>query len=152
MEIQVEKYLSEDEIKEIVKEEVRYNIQSIIKKENSLDRILSNTYYKTVWLMVEETLGEDEKLKDLIRFHVERIIKELSNYSVFRNKDYYENESLGQTLLNQAVIDSKDLIKDKVTEIIKDLDKDDLRFRLEDLMYQIVEERLIGKDKENESI
>jgi len=147
MEIQVEKYLSEGEIKEIVKEEVRYEIQSIIKKEKTLDRILTNTYYKTVWMMVEETLDEDKILKNLIRDNVKRIINELNSYSVFRGKDYYENESLGQTLLNQVITDNKDLINNRVVEIITGLDKDDLRYRLEDLMYQVVEDRLIGKDK-----
>lgn len=147
MEIQVEKYLSEDEIKEIVKEEVRDKIQSIIRKENNLDRILTNTYYKTVWMVVEETLGEDKKLKDLIRDNVEKIINELSSYSVFRRKDHYDNESLGQTLLNQAVTDSKDLINNRVVKIIADLDEYDLKSRLEDLMYQVVEDRLIGKSE-----
>jgi hypothetical protein len=147
MEIQVEKYLSEDEIKEIIKEEIRYKIQSVIRKDDDLDRILANTYYETVWMMVEETLEEDKALKDLIRKNTLKIINELSRYSVFREKDCYNKESLGQTLLNQAVTDSKDLINNRVAEIITDLDKEDLKCRLEDLMYQVVEDRLIGKSR-----
>ena len=47
--------------------------------------------------------------------------------------------------LEQAVDKHKDLIENRVVEIIQTMNGENFHYKLEELMYQVVENRLLGK-------
>lgn len=138
MEIKIENYLSDDEIKEIVKEELREEIKSSIKR-NGATRFISNMGYGNVLEIINEEIPNYEQE---IKEQVKKVIDNLSSFSVFRKADLIEREdSLGQKYLEEAVSNNKELINNKVIEIIEELDKQDIADEicsmLEDKVYNL---------------
>ena len=149
MEINVKDYLSELEIKGIVEQELRYKIKQSFDL-NNIERIFTNSAYGIVWEEVNKSIDYD--MTEFIKNKVIEVINSLSNYSVFRDKGDYvygrDKDSIAQEYLNQYVEENKNIIRDRVVEIMQGLDGDTLRDQLYDLIYQVVEDRIIGK-KEN---
>lgn len=149
MEIEVKDYLSESEIKEIVQQELRLKVRQQFDL-NNIERIFSNSAYHIVWEEVNKSIDYD--VTEFIKNKVIQIINELSAYSVFRDKGDYiygrDKNSIAQDYLNQYVEENKNIIKDRVIEIMQGLDSEKLNDQLYDLIYQVVEDRIIGK-KEN---
>jgi hypothetical protein len=146
MEIDVKDYLSEFEIKEIVKDELRFKIRQQFDI-NNIERIFTNSAYGIVWEEVNKSIDYD--MTEFIKNKVIEVISNLSNYSVFRDKGDYiygrDKNSIAQEYLNQYVEENKNIINDRVVEIIQGLDSDALRDQLYDLIYQVVEDRIVGK-------
>ena len=149
MEIEVKDYLSESEIKEIVQQELRLKVRQQFDL-NNIERIFSNSAYHIVWEEVNKSIDYD--VTEFIKNKVIQIINELSEYSVFRDKGDYiygrDKNSIAQDYLNQYVEENKNIINDRVIEIMQGLDSEKLKDQLYDLIYQVVEDRIIGK-KEN---
>ena len=135
MEIRIENYLDEDEIKQIVKEELRDEIRKEIK-DIGVSTIISNIGYHHVFeIMNKEIDGYEEQVKE----QVKKIIEGLTSYSVFRKKDLYEHEdSLGQKYLEKSIEENKDIINNKVVQILNELGKDDISFEI----MTIIEDKL----------
>lgn len=146
MEIDVKDYLSESEIKEIVKDELRFKIRQQFDI-NNIERIFTNSAYHIVWEEVNKSIDYD--MTETIKNKVIEVISNLSNYSVFRDKGDYiygrDKNSIAQEYLNQYVEENKNIINKKVIEIMQGLDSDALRDQLYDLIYRVVEDRIIGK-------
>lgn len=99
---------------------------------------------KVIQKLVDEAFNED--LNTILVNKVKDIIDDLSSYSVFKRKDAWEkDESKGQKYLDNAVEDNKQLIEQKVQDIITEMDVTNFHYRLEELMYAVVENRLLGK-------
>lgn len=149
MEIEVKDYLSESEIKEIVQQELRLKVRQQFDL-NNIERIFSNSAYHIVWEEVNKSIDYD--VTEFIKNKVIQIINELSEYSVFRDKGDYiygrDKNSIAQDYLNQYVEENKNIINDRVIEIMQGLDSEKLNDQLYDLIYQVVEDKIIGK-KEN---
>jgi hypothetical protein len=149
MEIEVKDYLSESEIKEIVQQELRIKVRQQFDL-NNIERIFSNSAYHIVWEEVNKSIDYD--VTEFIKNKVIQIINELSAYSIFRDKGDYiygrDKNSIAQDYLNQYVEENKNIINDRVIEIMQGLDSEKLNDQLYDLIYQVVEDRIIGK-KEN---
>lgn len=149
MEIEVKDYLSESEIKEIVQQELRLKVRQQFDL-NNIERIFSNSAYHIVWEEVNKSIDYD--VTEFIKNKVIQIINELSEYSVFRDKGDYiygrDKNSIAQDYLNQYVEENKNIINDRVIEIMQGLDSEKLNDQLYGLIYQVVEDRIIGK-KEN---
>ena len=115
MEINVEDYLDRDEIKDIIKNQIRYIV------ERDAERLLTNSAYYVVFKAVDEAL--DNSAKEFIKAKAIAIINELSEYSVFKKKDAWETEdSIAYQVLQEAMNENKDLIKQKVREAIENRD------------------------------
>lgn len=142
MEININDYLTEDDKKRIAEEEYRSVMRSLVNVDK--ERILSNCAYNVVQKLVDEQFNED--LNKILTDKVVNIISELSAYSVFKAKNAWDkDESKGYKFLQDAVDNNKPLIEDKVVEIISQLDASQFHYKLEELMYQVVENRLLGK-------
>ena len=149
MEINIDDYISEEEKKRIAEEEYRSVIRNYVNVDK--ERILTNCAYRVVQKLVDEAFNED--LNQILVGKVEKIINDLSAYSVFKRKDAWDkDESKGYKYLEQAVDKHKDLVEDRVVEIINNLDPSDFHYKLEQLMYQVVENRLLGKTFKQEEI
>ena len=115
MEINIEDYLDRDEIKDIIKNQIRYIV------ERDAERLLTNSAYYVVFKAVDEAL--DNSAKEFIKAKAIAIINDLSEYSVFRKKDAWEKEdSIAYQVLQEAMNENKDLIKQKVREAIENRD------------------------------
>lgn len=115
MEINVEDYLDRDEIKDIIKDQIRYIV------ERDVERLLTNSAYYVVFKAVDEAL--DNSAKEFIKEKAIAIINDLSEYCVFRKKDDWEKEdSIAYQVLQEAMNENKDLIKQKVREAIENRD------------------------------
>lgn len=86
MDIKIEDYLDEQEIKEICKDALYQKIREDMRKLNVND-IIANISYAEVEAMVDTYVGEDNFCKKEIPQKVHRVIDELSTYTVFRKAD-----------------------------------------------------------------
>ena len=148
MEIDISAYLSEEDKQRIAEEEYRKVIRSIVYTDK--ERLFSNAAYRIVQKLVDERFGES--LSKILEEKTVKIINDLSTYIVFKKKDAWDNDdSKGWKYLQESVDKHKDLIEDRVVQIIQEVDSDYVRNRLEDLMYEVVENRLLGKSFKKES-
>lgn len=144
--INVLDYLSESEISEIAKDEVRNVIRGYLGDEENTKRVLSNLTYQIVFDEVDKHIGENSRNK-IAQLTENQIKKDSFNYMVFRNKSYGSSASLGYQIMEQAVKDNKELIQQKVKEAIINKDyQEDVWNKFEELsdnfmsnIYEIVE-------------
>lgn len=96
-----------------------------------------------MWDIVDQSIESEKGLESIISERVTRIIENLSSYSVFRHKDEFNNyESIGQKILDNAVANSRDLIRSKVEEIIDEYPFDELKSDIKDVVYECISDRL----------
>lgn len=152
MEINLEDYLNEDEIRSIITNEitscVRWKVQNM--SDGHLTDIMTNLAYKVVDEIVEERFKNN--LTQILADKVSTIIDSMSFYSIFRQKTTYGEASLGQKHLDEAVEANKDLINHKVVNLINDYDiNDTIRESIEDAIYDTIHDKLFGKAVKEES-
>lgn len=123
MDINIEDYLSDNEIKSIVEEEFRNKIKNMFSTEKEISRIITNLGYYNTFKIIEE---EVPNFKNNIKEQTKKQCENISSYCVFREKDSYSNESLGQKYLEEAIENNKEIINKKVVEIMNDLSKEDI--------------------------
>ena len=109
MEINFREYINEEEMKEIIKDEVRIKIRQEFSREENFKRILTNSLYEQVSyeIISLENNGQIEPLKE----QVKKIIEELSAYNVFGNDTtdrYNPKLSDNRILLNEIVKENRD--------------------------------------------
>lgn len=113
--INIEDYLDRDEIKDIIKNQIRYIV------ERDAERLLTNSAYYVVFKAVDEAL--DNNAKELIKQKAIEVINNLSEFSVFRKRDTWDREnSIAYDILQEAVKENSNLIKQKVREAIENRD------------------------------
>lgn len=119
-EIEIEDYLSQDEIKEIVADELRCIIGRRLSNENEIERILINTAYKTSREEIEKLIPG---YKDTLDAEVKRCMnsEETIRYNVFY-KYGSDNIGLETKYLNESITKHKDIIEEKVVKEIRDHD------------------------------
>lgn len=144
IEINIHDYLSDDDVKDVLRKAIYDEIKESIRYDKSLTTFISNLSYKYVFNMVDEIVKESigTGIEESIKQKVPEIINDLSSYSIFRAKDNWQTESVGQKLLNEAVIENKDLLKDKVKELlVKEYNKynagQDFASLMSDVVYEI---------------
>lgn len=93
MDIKIEDYLSEEEIKEICKDALYQKIREDMRKLNVND-IVANISYAEVAAMVDTYVGEDDFCKREIPRKVREVIAGLSTFTVFREADAWERKTV----------------------------------------------------------
>ena len=148
MNIEISDYLSEEEIKEIVRQEFADRLRNHFDSEYNIERIISNTAYKC--------LGEE--LDKLVPNYKEILNKNIKE--VFNSKDSisYELFSMKSTpaniMLENIIKDNKQLIEEKIKETILSYDfskaiydkASNLIGQNSDNMYEFIE---LLKNKQN---
>lgn len=139
MDIKIEDYLSEEEIKEICKEALYQKIREDMSKLNVND-IIANVSYAEVAAMVDTYVGEDDFCKKEIPKKVHRVIDELSTYTVFRKADAWERKnSIAYDIMEEECRASRPLIKARVEQIINEysfpqLERDEIMYTIADVL------------------
>jgi hypothetical protein len=112
--INVSDYMSDDEIRDIIRDEIKYNIKNWA--DNDAERILTNMSYKMAIGFIDKLLTEEQKSK--IQIKTTEIIDKLSEYVVFYRGSSYDKESAGYAIMEKACRDFEPEIRNKVKEII----------------------------------
>ena len=150
MDIKIEDYLDEEEIKEICKDALYQKIREDMRELNVND-IIANISYAEVAAMVDTYVGEDDFCKKEIPKKVHRIIDELSTYTVFRKADAWERKnSIAYDIREEECRASRPLIKARVEQIINEynfpqLERDEIMYTIADVLT----DRLLPKKKED---
>lgn len=144
-EFDVEKYLGEEEMREIAEDELRKALRRRLDTQYSQDVLVANAANICVWDAVNEVMGEDAR--QAIARKVPEVIASLDKYSVFRKGDnrWSGEDSVGQKMLEAALQDSKWLLRDRVTEILLGLDPSELRSMVKEAVYDAVVKWMAGE-------
>jgi len=147
--INIEDYLSNEEIKEECKAAIRSVIVSQYRDEVATKRLISNLSYEIVFDQISQTINQDAS--ELVRKNVLEILcnKSAYRYLIFRRKDCISNtDSKACIILDEVAEGAKDVIKEKVLEAINKYDfgkSSDICQRIEDCFAEIIEERIFNK-------
>lgn len=144
-EFDVERYLGEEEMREIAEDELRKALRRRLDSQYSQDVLVANAANICVWDAVNEVMGEDAR--QAIARRVPEVIASLDKYSVFRKGDnrWSGEDSVGQKMLEAALQDGKWLLRDRVTEILLGLDPSELRSMVRDAVYEAVVKWMAGE-------
>lgn len=143
--INVADYVTENEIKEIVQDEIRQTVRNFFADEQNAQRLLSNLSYQIVFDEVDKIVPD---CRNVIKEKTLEIInKDSFSYNVFRQKSYGSPNSLAYDYIEQTVKECKDVINQKVKDTITNHDySDEIWRKFEELgetfisnIYSIVE-------------
>lgn len=149
MDIKIEDYLSEEEIKEICKDVLYQKIREDMRELNIND-IIAGISYAEVAAMVDTYVGEDDFCKKAIPEKVHSVIADLSTYSVFRRADVWERKnSIAYDIMQEECRASRPLIKARVEQIINEynfpqLERDEIMYTI----AHVLTDRLLPEKEE----
>lgn len=137
MEINVEDYINEDEMKRIVTEEFQNKIRKYFC-ENKLSDLIYSLCNKEIRKTIEE---EIPNFKEEIKQRISSTIKSVDKYEIFQRKDnfIYSEDSLGQKMLEEAIKENKDMLEQKVKNIFSELSKEDIAAEIECIITDKIE-------------
>lgn len=139
MDIKIEDYLNEQEIKEICKDALYQKIREDMRKLNVND-IIANISYAEVAAMVDTYVGEDNFCKKEIPQKVHRVIDELSTCTVFRKADAWERKnSIAYDIMQEECRASRPRIKARIEQIIDEynfpqLERSEIMYTIADVL------------------
>lgn len=139
MDIKIEDYLDEQEIKEICKDALYQKIREDMREMNVND-IIANISYAEVAAMVDTYVGEDNFCKKEIPQKVHRVIDELSTYTVFRKADAWERKnSIAYDIMQEECRASRPRIKARIEQIIDEynfpqLERSEIMYTIADVL------------------
>lgn len=150
--ISLEDYLDENEIKEACKSAIRDVVFEKYSKEAEFDRLLTNLSYEFIFKQVSELIKEDSVL--LISKKVKEILQDKNTirYEIFRKADAWErSESIGISLLNQAIKDNEKVLREKVKETFEQYDfgnTEEIKETIEECVYNYIETKLFNQSEQ----
>ena len=139
MDVKIEDYLDEQEIKEICKDALYQKIREDMRELNVND-IIANISYAEVAAMVDTYVGEDNFCKKEIPQKVHRVIDELSTYTVFRKADAWERKnSIAYDIMQEECRASRPRIKARIEQIIDEynfpqLERSEIMYTIADVL------------------
>lgn len=139
MDIKIEDYLDEQEIKEICKDVLYQKIREDMRELNVND-IIANISYAEVAAMVDTYVGEDNFCKKEIPQKVHKVIDELSTYTVFRKADAWERKnSIAYDIMQEECRASRPRIKARIEQIIDEynfpqLERSEIMYTIADVL------------------
>lgn len=153
--VDIEDYVSESDIAEMVRDAVRYQIQEkarYVVDYYGYDTFINNVAYETVRQMLDEQ-GLD--INEMLTESVKKVINKLSEYTVFYDGAEYNSygaqskyKSHGRVVMNEVIDELRPEIKDKVHELMVDkIDADWLIDAATDAFQKELSEQLSGENK-----
>ena len=115
MEIKIENYLNDEEIKEIIKDTIKTHVKSLIGNGKLNISLLAKTFAKNE---IQELIPN---FKELLNSHIQEQIKTITLGDFFVHS--YEWKSEGNKIFNSVLSDNKELIQVKIRELFNNLNK-----------------------------
>ena len=144
MEINIQDYLTHDEIKEIAIEQVKGSLRQ------GGERLVNNLAYEVAFRIIDESLTDE--MMEQVKNKVPEIIDGMSEFSIFRKPNAWERQSSDAwDTLQTAMKENRDSIKDKVKETIENYNYESALTRNSDffteMIVEVLREGLKGRDK-----
>lgn len=114
MEINIKDYLNEEDIKEVCKEEIR----RLFRDEENAQRLLSNLSYTIVYDEIDKVIPNS---RQIVIDKTLQVLNNIQSYSVFRD-DQWGKSSLAYRMMEETVINNRDLLDQKVKDAITNKD------------------------------
>lgn len=113
MEINIKDYMSDEEIKAIIEDEIVRETRRTLCNEKEITRILTNISYYELWKKIEQ---EVPNCQEIIEEKTKEKILEISKFDIFKKRDNFleYKDILAQQLLDESVKENKNIIDDKV--------------------------------------
>ena len=135
-EINFKDHISDERMTEIIEEEFRSFVSS--KAKEDYERVALNGAYLIVWKYLDEQL--EGKLDQIVKDQALNVVQGLSAYDVFRVPGIGERgSSVARQVLDNAIRDNKELVSERVKEVIKDLSRSSI--------WELIEEKEITFNK-----
>lgn len=142
--INIDDYISDQEKKDIAISAFRSACDRV--SAENFERIISNAGYHLVEKEVDAAF--DGKMRQKVREKSIEVINGLTTYSVFRPKDVWHNEqSKGWEALQSAIEDNQEAIRERVGQLVQEIDAEDIRQLLEDRLVGEIMSKLKGEQK-----
>ena len=144
--INIEDFITPEEIKAIAMEAVRDSIMRIYSRdEYNISRLITNLSYEFIFKAVSDAIGEDAQTK--ISNKVKELLEDGGSirYELWRRKDAWEKtESPAIPILHKAIKDNEGLIRTKVMQSIDSYEFNDVQDAMYEALNQIVYEKVFG--------
>jgi hypothetical protein len=147
LKINIEDYLTHEEIKNIVTDALRESIISVFRgDEANINRLISNLSYEFIFEAVSDAIGEDAQTK--ITNKVKELLEDENHirYELWRKNIYDDYESPAIPMLHKAIKDNEDLIRAKVVQSIDQFKFDGVQDAMYNALNQIVYDKVFGKE------
>lgn len=137
MEINIEDYINESEMKRIVENEFRDRIRRYFL-ENKLSDLIYSLCDKEICKVIEE---EIPNFKEEIKVAIPSEIEDINKFDIFKSKDDFMNskDSIGQQILEKTIEENKDMLEQKVKNIFSELSKEDIAAEIEGIITDKIE-------------
>lgn len=129
MEINIEDYMDEDEMKMIVENEFHERVNKYFL-ENKLSDLIYSLCNKEIYRIIEEEIPNFE---EEIKSAIPSVIEGINTFDIFKSKDDFMNskDSIGQRILEREVMANRGIIEQKVKNIFSELSKEDIAAEIE---------------------
>ena len=137
MEINIEDYMNEDEMKMIVENEFHERVNKYFL-ENKLSDLIYSLCNKEIYRIIEEEIPNFE---EEIKLAIPSVIERISTFDIFKSKDDFMNskDSIGQRILEREVMANRGIIEQKVKNIFSELSKEDIAAEIECIITDKIE-------------
>ena len=135
MEINIQDYLTHDEIKDIAVKQVKESLRE------GGERLVNNLAYEVAFNIIDESLTDE--MMHMVKKKVPEIIEGLSEFNIFRKPTAWDRESSDAwDTLQTAMKENRDAIKVKVRETIENYDYETALARNSDYFTEMIVEVL----------
>ena len=135
IEINVEDYLSEEEIKDILKSVIKEEVRKkFLNDTKQLERIIINNSYDILFNMIDETFDMD--VKTIVKNKtIELINKRDTDFGIFRVKNAWDREdSIGTIFVKQIMTDNFKILENSVISAMKQIPKSVINSQLKEVL------------------
>lgn len=150
--INIEDYITPEEIKSVAMEAVRDSImRTYSRDEYNITRLITNLSYEFIFSAVSKAIGEDAQIK--ISNKVKELLEDGGSirYELWRRKDAWEkSESPAIPILHKAIKDNEGLIREKVMQSIDGYEFNDIQETMYEALNQIVYDKVFGSAMKGE--
>ena len=145
IEINVEDYLSPDDIRQCARLAIIDQVKSVYNREADIQRLISNLSYQELFDQIEEVMGEGD-IKPILVSKILGIIDKFGSYEVFREADGWGGrQSIGSRILHEEVEASRPRIRSRIDQIIDEYPFNELnRDAIGEEVYDCIMGRLFG--------
>ena len=124
MELKIEDYLTDEEVKDIIAAEIRTQTRHAFdSKRLDPNTLLSNAGYYAVFDAVDEYVGENGYAQKQVERETRRVLNGMSEHTVFSDRGNYPRyrPSVAQEIVDEATKANRAVIERQVAERLEDV-------------------------------
>lgn len=151
VEIDINDYLNETEIKELISDEMRYCIRERLRTYTDIEIFMKNVGFHTFLEAGSKAMGlSEDELQSKIVQHLTELFNDDQTYrwQLFRRKDKYTcaEDGIDTKILDDVLSKSRPIIERKVNELIEKYNFPELKEEICDTIYEVVTRKIFGSN------